>query len=268
MLLHVFFVYFWFGVKHDLMWDSLRPCISLSSTATYLCVILWGQERYLIIGQHSPQWETQSGRVQFPRVTNGPRIINHWQKTAATWNTFRHVTRCCRSSWEIPQHCEMRMCECILPQMELIRAVGLKLSTKSDIRLPNSWKKKKNEEQLITNPHPHYNNQPTLGVWKSVLPSVTAHPPDTASWSQSQRSTRAADKRCGPVCTPPPSHKKINHNQETLEVSSPVCPAVDSNVLLVLRAAAEPQPSSRSLGPSESCPTRPSADPSHPDKHT
>lgn len=158
MLLHVFFVYFWFWVKHDLVWDSLRPCISLSSTATDLCVILWGQKRYLIIGQHSPQWETQSGRVQFPRITNGARIINHWQKTAATWNTFRHVTRCCRSSWEIPQHSDMRMCECILPQMELIRAVGLKLSTKSDIRLPNSWK----EEWRTTN------NQPTPALQQSA----------------------------------------------------------------------------------------------------
>lgn len=43
-------------------------------------------QQYLIIRQHSSQRETQSAWVQFPWVTNRPRIVDHRQETAATWN--------------------------------------------------------------------------------------------------------------------------------------------------------------------------------------
>lgn len=36
---------------------------------------------------------------------------------------------------------------CLLPQIELILAVGLKLSTKSDIKLPRSYKQRQNERE-------------------------------------------------------------------------------------------------------------------------
>lgn len=43
------------------------------------------------------------------------------------------------------------MCVCVfvrlLPEIELILAVGLKLSTKSDIKLPRSYKQRPNERE-------------------------------------------------------------------------------------------------------------------------
>ncbi len=39
---------------------------------------------------------------------------------------------------------------CLLPQIELILAVGLKLSTKSDIKLPRSYKQKPSERENET----------------------------------------------------------------------------------------------------------------------
>lgn len=94
------------------------------------------------------------------------------------------------------------------PQMELILAVGRKLSTKSDIRLPNSWRREINNVKacidLLT-----ISSVKVCGV--RPIPSVRAVPLDKASGSQSRRNKQVGDMRSCPGYTPPPSVGSNTH---------------------------------------------------------
>ncbi len=125
MLLYVFFAFFWCWMKHD-----PEPC-----------VVLCGQERYLIIGQHSPQGKRRVVGSSFHELQMAPELLTTGRRLQRpeTYSSMWHAAAGAHGDTSLQQR-ETRICERILPQIELIRAVGLKLSTKSDIRLPNSCK--------------------------------------------------------------------------------------------------------------------------------